>query len=121
MTKEQRQQKKDDFISYFEEVPVIKYAAMYIEITEQTAHEWLKTDADFLSRVNQAKSKWAKKRALKTKAEFQLERLDKEIWSERKEVVLGVDPRKDILRQYLGGDDVGEAEEATSRPPANPA
>ena len=116
MTKEQRQQKKDDFISYFEEVPVIKYAAMYIEITEQTAHEWLKTDKDFLSRVNQAKSKWAKKRALKTKAEFQLERLDKEIWSERKEVVLGVDPRKDILRQYLGGDDAGQAQEAESRP-----
>ena len=26
------------------------------------------------------------------------------------------DPRKDILNKYLGGDDVGEAEEATSRP-----
>lgn len=112
MTEIERQQKKDEFIAYFEEVPVIKYAAMYIEVTEPTAHNWLKEDSDFLSRVNQAKSKWAKKRALKTRAEFQLERLDKEIWSEHKTLDITVDPRKEILEQYLGGTDDRKAEEA---------
>lgn len=121
MTKEERQQKKDDFVIYFEEVPVIKYASYYVEITEQTAHNWLKEDQDFFNRVNQAKSKWAKKRALKTKAEFQLERLDKEIWSERKELVVGIDPRKEILNKYLGDEDVGQASEAESRPPQDTA
>lgn len=111
MTELQRQEKKDDFIKYFEEVPVIKYAAMYIEITEVTAHDWLNKDADFLSRVNQAKSKWAKKRALKTRAEFQLERLDKEIWSEKKELSVTIDPRKEILDKYLNeGKEDGETE-----------
>lgn len=112
MTELERQQKKDEFVAYFEEVPVIKYAAMYIEITEVTAHDWLNKDSDFLSRVNQAKSKWAKKRALKTRAEFQLERLDKEIWSEHKTLDISVDPRKEILEQYLGGTDAGKTKDA---------
>ena len=108
MTELERQEKKEEFIKYFEEVPVIKYAAMYIEITEQTAHNWLNEDATFLSQVNQAKSKWAKKRALKTRAEFQLERLDKEIWSEEKKIKIEGDPVKDILKGF--GLDVREAE-----------
>lgn len=86
-SEELRQEQKERFIEYFEQVPVIKYAAYYVEITEQTAHDWLKNDATFLNRVNQAKSRWAKKRALQTKAEFQLERLDKEIWREQKDIV----------------------------------
>jgi hypothetical protein len=115
MTSQERQDKKDDFIKYFEEVPVIKYAAMYIEITEVTAHDWLNKDPEFLSRVNQAKAKWAKKRALKTRAEFQLERLDKEIWSEEKKIKVEVDPVEKILRGF--GLDVREATRDTEESP----
>lgn len=104
MTDLEREEKKKHFVEYFEEVPVVKYAAMYIEVTEQTAHNWLNNDEEFLSRVNQAKARWAKKRALKTRAEFQLERLDKEIWSEHKTIDVVVDPRKEILKRYMGGE-----------------
>jgi len=110
MTSQERQDLKEQFIAYFEEVPVVKYAAMYIEVTEQTAHNWLNEDADFLSRVNQAKAKWAKKRALKTKAEFQLERLDKEIWSEHKTLDVTVDASKALLKQYMGAASAREIE-----------
>lgn len=110
MTSQEREAKKEDFIKYFEEVPVVKYAAMYIEVTEQTAHNWLNEDKDFLSRVNQAKSKWAKKRALKTRAEFQLERLDKEIWSEEKKIKIEGDPVKEILQGF--GLDIKEGDDA---------
>lgn len=105
-SEEERAKQKAEFIEYFEEVPVIKYAAMYVQISEQTAHDWLKKDPEFLSQVERAKSKWAKKRALKTRAEFQLERLDKEIWSEEKKIKVEVDPVKEILKGY--GLDVGE-------------
>ena len=78
-------------------MPVIKYAAFYIEITEQTAHNWLKEDENFLSRINQAKARWAKKRAMRTKAEFQLERLDKEVWREQKDIVTDGQPIKALV------------------------
>jgi len=113
MTELKRQEKKDEFVAYYEEVPVIKYAAMYIGVTEQTAHNWLNEDEEFFSRTEKAKAKWAKKRALKTRAEFQLERLDKDIWQEHKvtKIELG-DPRKEILDKYLGGDSAGQTKEA---------
>jgi hypothetical protein len=91
-SEEARQEQKRHFIEYFEQVPVIKYASYYVEITEQTALNWLKNDPEFLNRVNQAKARWAKKRALQTKAEFQLERLDKEIWREQKDFVTDGEP-----------------------------
>ena len=91
MTEPKRKELKKLFVGYFEEVPVVKYAAYYIGVTEQTAHNWLNEDEKFLSQVNQAKARWAKKRALKTKAEFQLERLDKEIWREQKDIVTGAE------------------------------
>ena len=36
----ERQAQKDKFVAYFKDVPVQKYAAMYVGITEQTAIEW---------------------------------------------------------------------------------
>lgn len=103
-SEEERQKQKELFIAYFEEVPVIKYASYYVEITEQTAHDWLKNDAIFLNRVNQAKSRWAKKRAMQTKAEFQLERLDKEIWREQKDITSGGEPLKVALVEFVDGE-----------------
>lgn len=97
-SEEERQKQKELFIEYFEEVPVVKYAAFYVGVTEQTAHNWLKWDEYFLGRVNQAKARWAKKRALKTREEFQLERLDKEVWREQKDVTTDGKP----INPYAG-------------------
>lgn len=71
---------KDKYIRYYEDVPVQKYAAMYIGRTEQTIISWCKSDKDFFNRVQVAKSIWVKKRVLKTRAEFQLERLANDVF-----------------------------------------
>ena len=105
ITDVERQEKKDQFVAYFEAVPVIKYASYYVEITEQTAHNWLKEDTVFFNRVNQAKSRWAKKRAMQTKAEFQLERLDKEIWREQRDITTNGETLNIALVEFVDGKD----------------
>lgn len=115
MTNAEREEKKDRFVSYFRDVPVQKYGAMYIGVTEQTIINWLNEDVDFFNRVQEARADWVKKKASKVRAEFALERLEKEIWQEQKvtKVELG-DPRKEILKKYgLGEEDnAGKTEEA---------
>lgn len=98
---EERAEQKKQFIAYFEEVPVIKYAAMYVGIVESTAHDWLTQDEEFRRHVNQAKARWARKNALRTKAEFRLERLDKEIWREQKDIVTDGEPIKAALVVFM--------------------
>lgn len=77
---------KDEFVEYYRELPVKRYAAGYVGKSEDTIARWLQEDTEFAERVTKAKSDWAKARAKKTMPAFQLERLDKEIWAERKEV-----------------------------------
>jgi len=114
MTDLEREEKKEKFISYFRDVPVQKYGAMYIGVTEQTIINWLKEDETFFNRVQEARADWVKKKASKVRAEFALERLEKEIWQEQKLTKVELtDPRKEILDKYLGGsDDAGQTEEA---------
>jgi hypothetical protein len=83
---ELRAEQKADFVKYFEDVPVQKYAAMFVGITEQTAIDWMKKDSQFLNDVNQARAKWVKKKTYKAKAEFALERLEHEVFKQRMDV-----------------------------------
>ena len=121
MTEPERQEKKEKFVSYFKEVPVQKYAAMYIGVTEQTIINWLKDDDEFFNRTQEARADWVKRKANKVRAEFALERLEKEIWSERKEQVLKLeDPLKNILTKFgidEGEEDVGETEDTSGSSP----
>lgn len=75
-------EEKERFLKYFEDVPVQKYAAMYIGRSEQTIVNWLREDNEFFNRVQEKRALWVKKQALKAKAEFKLERLEKEVWKE---------------------------------------
>lgn len=77
---------KDEFIKYFEDVPVQKYAGMFIGRSESQIIRWMKEDVVFANRVEEARAKWVRKKATRVKAEFALERLEKDIWAERKEV-----------------------------------
>jgi len=113
MTEPERQEKKDKFVAYFREVPVQKYGAMYIGVTEQTIINWLKEDVVFFNQVQEARADWVKKKASQVKAEFALERLEKDIWQEQKVTKVELtDPRKEILDKYLGGNDAGQTTEA---------
>lgn len=77
---------KDEFIAYYKDCPVQKYAAMAIGRSEVTICDWKDADEDFRNRVDQAKAFWVKKKLLQTRAEFGLERLEKEIFAERTEL-----------------------------------
>ena len=72
---------KKGYVTYFMDVPVQRYAAMYIGRDEDTIIRWRKDDPAFADAIQRAKAEWIRKRVLATKAEFALERLEKEIFS----------------------------------------
>lgn len=71
---------KIKYLAYYEDVPIQKYAAMAIARDEDTVIRWRKEDAEFADAVQIAKAKWIRKKVLSSKAEFALERLEKEIF-----------------------------------------
>lgn len=77
---------KDRYIEYYKDLPVQKYAAMYVGRDEETIMRWRKDDVDFEGRVNLARAEWVKRKASKAKVEFALERLEKSIFKETSEV-----------------------------------
>ena len=86
--KEQIAELKRKYIEYYKELPVQKYAAMYVGRDEETIINWRKDDLDFSNQVNLARAEWVRKKASKAKVEFALERLEKQIFKETKEVEL---------------------------------
>jgi len=74
---------KHDYVKYYEDVPVQRYAAMYIGRDEDTIIRWRKDDPTFAESIMRAKAEWIRKRVIATKAEFALERLEKNIFSEK--------------------------------------
>lgn len=111
-TKEDIARLKEAYVEYYEHVPVQKYAAMAIGRDEDTIVLWRKHDKDFSDRVDQARALWVRKKAAKVRAEFALERLEKEIFAERKEVKVDADHIDKILNKF-GIGDAGEAEGTT--------
>lgn len=86
--KEQIAELKRKYIEYYKELPVQKYAAMYVGKTEDTIINWRRDDSDFSDKVDLARAEWVRKKASKAKVEFALERLEKQIFKETKEVEL---------------------------------
>jgi hypothetical protein len=76
---------KEEYVDYYRQVPVQRYAAMAIGRSEDTIIAWRKEDEDFSEQVEKAHAEWVRKKAAETRAEFALERLEKDIWSSRTE------------------------------------
>lgn len=77
---------KEKYIEYYKELPVQKYACMSIARDEDTILTWRKKDTDFADKIDQARADWVKRKASKAKVEFALERLEKSVFAERKEL-----------------------------------
>lgn len=71
---------KSQYLAYFEDVPIQKYAAMAIARDEDTIIRWRKDDPAFADAVQMAKANWIRKRVIATKAEFALERLEASVF-----------------------------------------
>lgn len=78
--------KKQAAIDYYAEVPVFKYTAMAVGVDRDTLLDWRKKDPAFSARLLRARADWVKKHVRKARHEFNLERLEKEIFAERKEL-----------------------------------
>lgn len=76
---------KKKYVEYYETTPVQRYAAMYVGRDEDTILRWKKEDAEFAEAVNLAKAKWVSSRLKDVKSEFALERLEKQIFSQKQE------------------------------------
>ncbi len=87
---------KEEYVKYFTDVPVQKYAAMYIGRDEDTIIRWRKDDKDFADAVQRAKSEWVRKKMLATKSEFALERLEREVFGRVDEA-----PRVSTYQQFI--------------------
>lgn len=87
-TKEDIKRLKEEYIAYFADVPVHRYAAQAIGRSEDAVLLWRKDDAEFSARVNQAEASWVRKKVMKVKAEFALERLQKQIFKETTETTV---------------------------------
>ncbi|MFA6295700.1 MAG: hypothetical protein WC666_04810 [Candidatus Paceibacterota bacterium] len=72
---------KKQYVEYFEDVPIQKYAAMFIGRDEDTIIRWRKSDTDFADAVMKSKANWIRKKLISAKAEFVLERLEKELFN----------------------------------------
>lgn len=83
---EQIAQLKIKYLHYYKDLPVQKYAAMYVGRDEEAIINWRKADPNFANQVDQARAEWVKRKASKAKVEFALERLEKSIFKESKEL-----------------------------------
>lgn len=77
---------KEQYISYFADVPVQKYAAMYIGRDEDTIIRWRKDDPAFADSVKRAEADFIRKKMLAVKSEFALERLFKQVFTQKEEI-----------------------------------
>lgn len=87
---------------YLEDVPSYRFASKHIKKSEDTTKRWRDEDPDFAEQCEQRVSAWVKKTLRKAKPEFQLERLLRDDFSQRTEIV-GKDGKDLIPAPLLGG------------------
>jgi hypothetical protein len=108
--------KKKQIIEYFKDVPVYKYAAMHVGIDEDTLILWRKADSDFSDKLDRERTEWVRGRVKKAKVEFALERLEKEVFSQKIEQEFKTsDPVMVLLQKY--GITEGEGEKRKTMQP----
>src|SRR3954454_20952825 len=79
---------KDEYLTYFEKLPVYRLPPHSIRRDEGTVLTWRKDDPEFAEKIRRAKAAWALKKASSSRVrdEFLLERLLKEDFSQKVEV-----------------------------------
>lgn len=86
------EQLKSEYLEYYRDVPVQKYAAMAIGRNEDTIIRWKQRDKVFAEAIQVAKADFIRKRVLESKAEFALERLAESVFSPKAKLILHATP-----------------------------
>jgi len=105
-------QLKQEYVEYYTDCPVQKYAAMYIGKNEDTIIRWRSVDQSFADRVQKAKAIFIRKKLLKTKSEFALERLEKEVFG-KSELLDVVSTKQQAVADINNAESVRMREEFT--------
>lgn len=95
--------RKERAVKYYRNVPIYRYTAMHIGISEDTLGRWRDEDADFAERLRNAKSEWVQNLLPNVKPEFALERLEREVFApptNKHEVHNSFDPVKILLAKF---------------------
>lgn len=96
-------EKKEAILLYFRTLPVYKYAAHSVGISQSTLERWREDDTEFDDKLKEAASSFYAAKSRQAKAEFVLERLDKEVWAPPKqEQEIQVNVIHAILDKYSG-------------------
>lgn len=88
MIDDNRLHRKQMYLEYLEDVPMHKWASKWVMIDEKTSKRWRDEDKDFADQCELRISTFVKRTAKRAKPEFQLERLLRDDFSERKSVDL---------------------------------
>lgn len=86
---------KTEYLHYYRDVPVQRYAAAAIGRDEDTILRWRKDDAEFAESVEGALANWVKEKVMATKPEFALERLQNSVFGSR--AALAIEHKVDIV------------------------
>lgn len=73
-------------VEYYGAMPILKHAAAFAGISDDTITRWKTEDLKFAEDLSRAKSGFIRAHGRKAKPEFLLERLDKENFRESKEL-----------------------------------
>lgn len=87
MLKGKRLKTKKEYLLYLSEVPRHKFACKAVKISEDTGKRWRDEDKDFADRCEASVAVWVRKTLKRTKPEFQLERLLREDFSPKAEII----------------------------------
>ena len=79
---------KQEYVDYYKDVPVQKYAAMAVGRDEDTIIRWRNLDPVFADAVQRSKAEWVRRKMLAVKAEFALERIEKDIFTPKEEILV---------------------------------
>lgn len=90
-------EKKKEVVLYYASMPVYKYAAHSVGISEKTLERWRADDPSFDDSLNQARSTFFNKLGKRMKPEFMAERLDREVWA----LQTGGDEGYDVIGRLL--------------------
>jgi len=81
MIEAEKKRLQEKAIASHRELPVYKYTAMAIGVHIETLINWRKEDSKFSNQLQEARVEWVKKKAHKARAEFTLERLEREVFA----------------------------------------
>ena len=86
-----------------------RFIAGAIGVDEDTLAKWRKKDSDFAVRLEQARTRFTGKHIKRARSEFLLERLQPEIFKERKDITSDDKPLTVALVEFVDGDDKSQA------------